>query len=736
MYLVEKGDPRLFRRAAVSIGLIIALVFMGIGNVFPAYARADTSTYYVATTGTDSSGCGTTALPCRSIQYAVNLAQSGDTIKVAGGTYTYPDLNLSPACYGASITPPVVCIVNENLTLLGGFSTSDWSNSDPLAYPSIIDGQNQYRGVALYGMDPNQALASLDLEDFTIQNGLAQGATDGADDQIGAYGGGMYATNAPLTLRNLVFSNNRALGGNTSSSYGGAGSGGGLAINLSPPATTCILDQVTFADNQAVGGTGGSRGGLALGGGFYFYSAVVSTTYLTLTGNLAQAGSTSGSGIDIDGSTADGLGGGGAVFGNSNVTLQYVTATENQAIGGNASTQGGNGQGGALYAELVDLIDLVDSNISANQGIGGNAANGGIGGGGGIRSENSNLVVDRTMIINNTTTGGVGNVAKGSTGGGGFYVSRSVGDTTISIVNSVIAGNRILVGGGNGDSVGGGGGLWVQGVTINITHATIAGNIMDPSLLFGLAAIFVNFGSPTPTVANISYTVISDHIDNHGVANVTQMAIYNWQGNTVNFTGGVFANNTNDTNAEEGPPIYPTGPGTFTGLNSVATLPAVSYIAPGSPNFNYHIPLGSQLIDTAAGSAMTVDIDNQDRPNGSAPDAGADEYWPFPLTVSSGDGSLYLNWSQGVQVLAGGVGGYQVMVTCPTEAKSPNEGNCGSPINVPSGTTSYTLTGLSNYKSYIVTVNADNVAGGEIASSVSVTAVPESKAFLPLIVNK
>ena len=57
--------------------------------VAPVGARsAQGETYYVATTGTDAPGCGTAGSPCRTIQYAADLAEQGDTVLINPGTYT------------------------------------------------------------------------------------------------------------------------------------------------------------------------------------------------------------------------------------------------------------------------------------------------------------------------------------------------------------------------------------------------------------------------------------------------------------------------------------------------------------------------------------------------------------------------------------------------------------------------------------------------------------------------
>ena len=58
----------------LSVGLLLALISAG---------RAEAA-LHVSPAGVDSAACGTTALPCRNVDYAVHKAANGETVKVAG----------------------------------------------------------------------------------------------------------------------------------------------------------------------------------------------------------------------------------------------------------------------------------------------------------------------------------------------------------------------------------------------------------------------------------------------------------------------------------------------------------------------------------------------------------------------------------------------------------------------------------------------------------------------------
>jgi hypothetical protein len=700
------------------------LVFTPLLLLFPSHLAfaltpdqpTTANTIRVSTTGVDAGSCGSEAFPCRSLQYAVGKAYSGDIILVAAGTYTYSGVGLSSLCYQYTFRPSVVCVVDKHLTIRGGYSNSNWQTPDPEANLTIIDGQNANRGVTLVGTNSTIPRASLSLEGFTIRNGLAQGATSGEFWQISGYGGGIFVGSAPFTFKKLIIQNNRAQGGNTNVASGGVGTGGGLAVTSIPSGSSGSMENVVFTGNQAIGGQGNNSGGCGHGGGFYFWSALINGSYITLTDNRAQAGNTNG-----NGDLADGLGGGGVAHFDSRVYLQHLTATGNQAIGGNAAVKAGSAFGGAFWLENALDFNLSDAILEQNSAIGGNGQNGGLGGGGGIMSDRAQVTLDGVSIIANTARGGNGTATKGSVGGGGFYATRFSGYSTISIHNSIIADNYIEMGSGPGDPSGGGGGLWLQGVQVDIAHTTIAGNRMNSLLYHGIALRLLNDAAPTPTTLNISNSAITDHIN----ANPSQSTIHVKTYNTINFNRVILANNTNDTG----------GSGNFNGMATILYPSSAGYIAPNSPYYNFHIAQDSAAKDQAVSSSIVVDIDGEVRPYASASDIGADEYRPFPLSVGPMDQKLWVNWITASTLFQGGVDHYTITVICSPGASPPNEVDCSQTVDV-GLSTSITLTGLTNFNNYTITIQAMGNTGSTIATSNSVTSAPTNIfEYLPLVLH-
>lgn len=669
--------------------------------------------------------CGEVATPCQSIQKAVNrLKHFGNigSILVAEGIYYHPANTINNDCQDYGITVAVVCIPGYTVTLSGGYpDDGSWSNPNPVTHPTIIDGQNQYRGVLIVN-------GILYMDGFTIQNGLAQGATGGIDFKIDAYGGGMQSTTSSVVLKHLVFKNNQARGGNTNTSAGGTAVGAGLSLNnYSGAPVSSVLENVTFDHNQGFGGTGYDRGGNAIGGGFHSYQANVTGQYITFTNNIAASGTSSGNGLDnISHIFADAQGGAAAIYFDSNAAFQYVVATGNQAIGGyTPNGDGGGAYGGAFYSEHA-VLSLTDALIQGNVAQGGNGLNdqvsmgAGFAEGGGIQTDDVDISLERVKVIDNLSKGGNGIHGKSAVAGGGIALTHFhpvYGHA--QLIDTIVADNQVQLGTGPNSPFpgGGGGGIWVQGVNVDIVHTTIARNSISNGL-YGQALIAVGTqaGYPT-TIANLFYSIIADHTNSSGIA-----AIEVQSGATVNLTTGLWnGNSLNFHNL-----------GTFTGVGTMVSG-SPQFVSPGGPNYNYHLLGNSAARDQAASSIVVLDIDGEDRSLFLPRDIGADEYEPIKLTVLPiAKGALKLSWAA-ITALASSTDHYTVVFTKDSGAQNPNQG--GSPYNA-GLVNSLIFTGLTNDKHYTFTIQARNSSNTLLDSSNSVTAVTaDNFLYLPLILR-
>ncbi|GAB4427975.1 MAG: hypothetical protein Kow0031_08090 [Anaerolineae bacterium] len=554
------------------------------GTVAPqAHAQAGTGVIRVAPTGTDGPTCGAAGAPCKTVKYAVDIAESGATIRLAAGSYTGTTNEV------VHISPTSQKIV----TIIGGYTTSDWENSDPTTNVSIIDGGNVRRGFTIGGS------AVVNLQGLTIQNGKSTVA-----------GGGIYCASGPtVTLTNVIIKNNQVRGNDGNMT---AVAGGGAAFYR----CNLTITDVLFDNNLAQGGAAGSnpRGAKALGGGLFATdNTPVSATNLTLTNNKAIAGSGGRGYSSSVFDRADALGGGGAIqF--STATINNLVATGNEITAGSGSQYGGFADGGGMFFEAA-TITINDSHFQGNKVTGGaSSATGGEGEGGAIMAINKNtgdsrVTLNRVTMVNHTTTGGAATIAGRANGGALTLIG-----TQATATNVIIANNTANAGAGN-ERWGGGGGIYIsRGTNLTLRHATLAQNSVLPTMLG--SALIVLDGS----VATANYSIFSDHTGT-GFADGAIYALSGSDRITLNST--LFWNNTLN--------IDNNGGGVVTNNNPFSGNPA--YVSPGSPNYNYHITGSSAAKDKATGSTTANDIDKDPRPFGAARDTGADEF-VAPLSAS------------------------------------------------------------------------------------------------------
>jgi hypothetical protein len=558
--------------------------------------------------GNDSTGNGTAAAPFKSIQKAVNTANSGDTIQVAGGVYTYNAAqDQTSQFFGFS---SVVFIPNKSLTIIGGFD-GGFTASNPGTTTTVIDAQGLRRGVvvtAITGMT-----AGLNLQNVTIQNGLATAIS--ARNSTLAGGGGLLAELSSLSVTNVILTNNTAQGGNSASGQAGAGAGGGIGVFSA--LGTVSLNSIIFNTNIARGGQG-PVGGFGQGGGLFTDLSSLTGVNLTFTSNQAVGGNSSNP-QDAAAETADGFGGGAnfesSTGGNFVIALSNVTATTNLAQGGNAAVSTaapGGGFGGAIGAENL-TFNLTSGILRGNKAQGGVGGSGSgkaarLGAGGGYFATNSSSLLQRVALTQNTAQGGSGDVQKGSPSGGGIgTVSTTPNGTKLTLRNDLLADNSIVFGSGTLETNGGAGaGLDLNGTSALLSQCTFANNFFGSGATFNLQgqAIAVRAGAAL-TMNNCIIANHSNSFPNGGAA-----ALHVFPGASVTAGVNLFAANTNNTNQNG----QPSAGGTFNiTASTIITASSAGFISPGSPNFDYRLTPNSPAVHAAVNSDTTVDINNVTR---------------------------------------------------------------------------------------------------------------------------
>ena len=105
-------------------------------------SRMHMSTYYVATSGSDTAA-GSSSAPWKTLQKAANTAKGGDTVIVNPGTYV--GMNLVGTSYGGASGSPITFIANTGDYRTSGVTLSGFSSSDSNHYAIInIEGTKGY----------------------------------------------------------------------------------------------------------------------------------------------------------------------------------------------------------------------------------------------------------------------------------------------------------------------------------------------------------------------------------------------------------------------------------------------------------------------------------------------------------------------------------------------------------------------------------------------------------------
>ena len=265
-----------------------------------------------------------------------------------------------------------------------------------------------------------------------------------------------------VRMRNLTLMNGLASGGNGTGRAGGGAGFGGAIYN----GGALLLENMTFSENWAVGGTSVS-GGSGVGG-------------FPNGGTLCNvAGFGGGSARNPSCGSTPGFGGGG---------------------GGSSLGGGGAGMGGAVFNDNGSLV-IVNSTFSANHAQGGEPGGsnglGGAGLGGALFSLNDTMAIVNSTFVGNTVSAfqvGPGDL----TNGGGIYALGFERSASITLNNTIVAGSSpgaealytAFVGGGSVSSSG------AKNIIETIGGLGFAGEWVSVDPLLGPLAMN---GGPTPT---------------------------------------------------------------------------------------------------------------------------------------------------------------------------------------------------------------------------------------------
>lgn len=230
---------------------------------------------------------GSTALCFTSLDGTTTYTSSADSqavrAAIAGAVSNgYDTVKLAGYCAGGvnnGGTRQVALITNAPLTLMGGYTDTDWSTSYPMTQPTTLDARG--RGRVIYSAQP------LTLVNFVVMRGNDAGN-----------GGGVFAA-APLTMTGMSIISNTStgeFGGGVRMQQGGfvadslfegnrAGEAGGLRSDAS-----IVVSNTRFINNTATSAGGGfghtnglatfegglfqgnqATGDVGFGGGIYFF---------------------------------------------------------------------------------------------------------------------------------------------------------------------------------------------------------------------------------------------------------------------------------------------------------------------------------------------------------------------------------------------------------------------------------------------------------------------------------
>ena len=511
-------------KATVIIFLVLLLpclaaAFM-VGVVSTPTAQAQV-VLYVDDDTCPATGSGTQGDPYCHIQDAIDAANNFYEIRVAEGSYTGVE-TVSVQQWEGVYTYTQVAIITKSITLEGGYTPDDWLTPDPAANPTVIDAQQQGRGISIVGTTSQHPFVTID--GFTITGGdyTGLGNPPGAsnqecDDDGADCGGGFYSYRSGFNLRNSIIRDNIA------SQF--IGTGGGIYIAYVAAPSTIENTQVISNSNAGIRSSSG---------GLYAISVMHPIT-------VSQS--------IFEGNVAPSVGGMYLAF---NIEA-LVTIQDTDFIGNVAET----GEAGGMRIRLVRDGLLLNMNR--------------------VRFQN-NEAMERA---------------------GALYIDAA-GPVTpnVQLTNLLFTGNSLQMADADDAVVAISGGF--TNLNVEMAHITAADNSARTFL-------YAEPNSSPERFLNI-------HLQN------TLLTFFDFAFAAQEWGDGEVLLQHDNTLTQYVSTLHHTigGTPTFTATNPITGDPKLSA--------TYHLQPGSAAIDAGVDAGVVTDLDGDPRPNGTAPDIGADEF--------------------------------------------------------------------------------------------------------------
>jgi hypothetical protein len=557
------------RWSRVRLGFAVAVSYACLlGFSGSAWAATDT------VTNTNDSGPG-------SLRAVIAAAGSGDTITFAvTGTITLTSGELE---------------IGKNLTITGPGASALSISGNGVSRVLFVDPG------ALGATSPPASGSTVNLSGLTVLDGNAAGGVGGAGQTCGGggggaagMGGGLFVNGGTVTLTNVAFADNQAIGGagGTGGGTGGCGDAAGGGGGVGGPGSTPGAGL-----GGALGGTSGGQEGAGGNG----------------SGNCGPSGQAGGFGgggggeVCADGDTG-GFGGGGGGGGGGAFVGGSGGSFGGDGGGGGSDGGGGGGLGGAVFLRL-GALRLAGDMFTGNAAVKGTGANDGKGKGGALFINDGASISGCATFLGNSATNAAGS---GSDTNDFFGAIVPAACTTLSL------------------SAPGSGTTGTASSPTSIT-AKLSGAAAAASGTITFRVIGPQSSPPADCTSGgtvVGTATVSGAGSYHPSAGFTpaQPGTYWWYAS--------YSGDTDNTSSDSG---------CGTGMKStvIPAPPTVQIAAPGDGATYVHGQVVSSSFscsDGANGPGLLSCLDRSDHPSGSAVDTSTVGSHMFTVTATSKDG--------------------------------------------------------------------------------------------------